>query len=134
MQNRTYYLFKRLEKENFELKKVNLFEYIEKPTDKAKFLEYHTKLYTEAKLVLSQIKEICKLRTKIEKDNQPPPGPSIYDLMHNLPSDFQKNVTKLNRPILERLRISELQLIVNDMFTQIESMNISFKVNSFPID
>lgn len=55
MQNRIYYLFKKLQKENFNLDKVGLFSDIEKPNDKAKFPEYHSKLYTEAKLALSQV-------------------------------------------------------------------------------
>lgn len=55
MQNRIYYLFKKLQKENFDLNKVNLFSDIEKPNDKSKFAEYHSKLYTEAKLALSQV-------------------------------------------------------------------------------
>ncbi len=141
MQNRIYYLFKKLQKEDFDLDKVCLFSDIEKPNDKAKFPEYHSKLYTEAKLALSQVswlktlpnfqlyklttspqvKEICKLRIKLEKQHEQDLTPSIYDLIHNLPSDFQKDVSKFNRPILKRLRISELQLIVNDMFSKIES-------------
>ena len=121
MQNRIYYLFKKLQKQNFDLNKVNLFSDIEKPNDKLKFSEYHSKLYTEAKLTLSQVKEICKLRIKLDKQSEQEASPSIYDLIHNLPSDFQKNVSKFNRPILKRLRISELQLIVNDMFSRIES-------------
>ena len=56
MQNRIYYLFKKLQKENFDLNKVNLFSDIEKPNDKSKFAEYHSKLYTEAKLALSQVR------------------------------------------------------------------------------
>ena len=55
MQNRIYYLFKKLEKENFDLDKMNLFSDIEKPNDKSKFSEYHSKLYAEAKLTLSQV-------------------------------------------------------------------------------
>ena len=55
MQNRIYYLFKKLQKENFDLNKVSLFSDIEKPNDKSKFSEYHSKLYTEAKLALSQV-------------------------------------------------------------------------------
>lgn len=123
MQNRIYYLFKKLQKEDFDLDKVCLFSDIEKPNDKAKFPEYHSKLYTEAKLALSQVKEICKLRIKLEKQHEQNLTPSIYDLIHNLPSDFQKDVSKFNRPILKRLRISELQLIVNDMFSKIENLN-----------
>lgn len=48
MQNRIYYLFKKLQKENFDFNKINLFSDIEKPNDKSKFAEYyHPKLYTE---------------------------------------------------------------------------------------
>lgn len=67
------------------------------------------------------MKEICKLRIKLEKQHEQEATPSIYDLIHNLPSDFQKNVTKFNKPILKRLQVSELQLIVNDIFSKIES-------------
>lgn len=55
MQNRIYYLFKKLQKVNFDLDKVDLFVDIEKPNDQSKFSEYHSKLYTEAKLTLSQV-------------------------------------------------------------------------------
>lgn len=55
MQNRIYYLFQKLKKEQFDLNKVSLFCDIEKPNDKSKFPEYHSKLYTEAKLTLSQV-------------------------------------------------------------------------------
>lgn len=55
MQNRIYYLFKKLQKVNFDLDKVDLFGDIEKPSDQTKFSEYHSKLYTEAKLTLSQV-------------------------------------------------------------------------------
>ncbi|KAI2810625.1 Schwannomin interacting protein 1 [Blomia tropicalis] len=125
LQNRIYYLFKKLQKQNFDISKVSLFADIEKPTEKSKFSDYHSKLYMEAKLALSQVKEICKLRIKLEKENEQEQCPSIYELIHNLPNDFQKNVTKFNEPILRRLRISELQLIVNDMYTRIEKLNSS---------
>ncbi|XP_027195736.1 schwannomin interacting protein 1 [Dermatophagoides pteronyssinus] len=124
MQNRIYYLFKKLQKVNFDLDKVDLFVDIEKPNDQLKFSEYHSKLYTEAKLTLSQIKEICKLRLKIDKENEKEIS-SIYDLIHNFPPDFQKGITKLTIPILRRLRMSELQLIVNDHFSRIEKLNTS---------
>lgn len=55
MQNRIYYLFKKLQKENFDLDKVQLFDDIEKPAERDKFSDYHSKLYTEAKLTLSQV-------------------------------------------------------------------------------
>lgn len=56
MQNRIYYLFKKLQKENFDWNKIDLFREIEKPHEKSKFAEYHPKLYTEAKLALSQVR------------------------------------------------------------------------------
>lgn len=61
MQNRIYYLFQKLKKEQFDLNKVSLFGDIEKPGEKSKFAEYHSKLYTEAKLALSQVKFISTL-------------------------------------------------------------------------
>lgn len=70
--------------------------------------------------LFSKIKEICKLRLKIDKENEKEIS-SIYDLIHNFPPDFQKGITKLTIPILRRLRMSELQLIVNDHFSRIES-------------
>ncbi|KAF7490258.1 hypothetical protein SSS_04063 [Sarcoptes scabiei] len=121
MQNRIYYLLKKLQKVDFDLDKVDLFVDIEKPCDQSRFSEYHSKLYTEAKLTLSQIKEICKLRLKLDKENEE--ISSIYKLIHNFPSDFLPGSSKLTQPILNRLRMSELQLIVNDMFAQIEKLN-----------
>lgn len=67
------------------------------------------------------MKEICKLRIKLENQHEQETTPSIYDLIHNLPTDFQKNVTKFNRPILKRLTVSEIQLIMNDIYSKIES-------------
>lgn len=87
--------------------------------------------------LFSKIKEICKLRLKIDKENEKEIS-SIYDLIHNFPPDFQKGITKLTIPILRRLRMSELQLIVNDHFSRIESkfeekLLIKFQIFKFLI-
>ncbi|UXI20671.1 ablim [Sarcoptes scabiei] len=119
--NRIYYLLKKLQKVDFDLDKVDLFVDIEKPCDQSRFSEYHSKLYTEAKLTLSQIKEICKLRLKLDKENEE--ISSIYKLIHNFPSDFLPGSSKLTQPILNRLRIDELYMEQDSLLIDIEDLN-----------
>jgi hypothetical protein len=93
---------------------------IPKPLEREEFHGYHSRLHAEARLALSQAKDMAKMQMEIERQ-QKKPSP-IADLI-NLPFPYRAGRSRLSRFFLSSLSVAQLQILVNDLHTQIEGLN-----------
>ncbi|RWS12430.1 Schwannomin-interacting protein 1-like protein [Dinothrombium tinctorium] len=93
---------------------------IPKPTEKEHFSTYHSKLYAEARIALSQAKGMAKMQIQIEKQRRKP-----SPLMNLIQLPFSNRSDNSNQcfNFLFNLGVPQLQLLVNDLHSQIESLN-----------
>lgn len=94
-----------------------VFSQISKPLCKKDFPSYHTQLHAQAKFALAQAKEMAKMQAKIERQQKR--QKSIAELL-NLPFNYNSRC-KLTKSQLVSMNIPTLQVIVNDLHSEIES-------------
>ncbi|XP_054168627.1 schwannomin-interacting protein 1-like [Oppia nitens] len=116
---RPNHLFNKLDSESFDIDNYDLFSYIEKPIQKSMFADYHSKLHNEARLALAQVKKIVKKQIEREREKRNISRKAIYKLINVDISDDNQ----MSKSFLDNLNVSQLQIIVNDMLSQIECLN-----------
>jgi len=82
------------------------------------FFTKQAKLQTEARTALTQAKELARVQMQVERQQRK--RNRISDLL-GIP--FPWECRRLSRQILTEMNIAQLQVIVNDLHTQIEGLN-----------
>lgn len=82
------------------------------------FYTRHARLQAEARMALAQAKEMARMQMEVER--QKSKKSPIADIV-GLP--FPDNRHRLSRQILSDMNVAQLQVIVNDLHTQIENLN-----------
>lgn len=95
--------------------KVTVTSSAEEPTD---FLSRQAKLQAEARLALAQAKQMARMQIEVEKQRK---KKSPIAEMVGIP--FPDCRRKLSRHVLTDMNVAQLQVIVNDLHSQIESLN-----------
>lgn len=89
------------------------------------FFTQQSKLQIEARTALAQAKELARVQMQVERQQRK--HTRISDLvrqsLEKLGIPFPWDCRRLNRQILTELNIAQLQVIVNDLHTQIEGLN-----------
>lgn len=96
----------------------------EPPTD-TDFFTKQARLQTEARMALAQAKEMARMQMEIEKQKQKK-SPITEMVRHSLEKvgiPFPEGKRRLSRQILTEMNVAQLQVIVNDLHTQIETLN-----------
>lgn len=91
------------------------------------FFAKQARLQTEARMALAQAKEMARMQMEIEKQRQKK-SPITEMVRHSLEKvgiPFPEDRRRLSRQILTEMNVAQLQVIVNDLHTQIEILNES---------
>ncbi|CAG9769158.1 unnamed protein product [Ceutorhynchus assimilis] len=89
------------------------------------FFAKQARLQTEARMALAQAKEMARMQMEIEKQRQKK-SPITEMVRHSLEKvgiPFPEEKRRLSRQILTEMNVAQLQVIVNDLHTQIETLN-----------
>nr|CAI5830703.1 unnamed protein product [Callosobruchus analis] len=89
------------------------------------FFTKQAKLQTEARMALAQAKEMARMQMKIERQLQKksPIADLIRRSLEKIGIPFPEDKRRLSRQILTEMNIAQLQVIVNDLHSQIETLN-----------
>ncbi|KAK6483839.1 IQCJ-SCHIP1 readthrough mRNA protein isoform X1 [Huso huso] len=86
------------------------------------FLTRQKKLQAEAKMALAMAKPMAKMQVEVEKQNRK--KSPVADLLPHMPHISECLMKRSLKPIdLRDMTIGQLQVIVNDLHSQIESLN-----------
>ncbi|KAL4647639.1 schwannomin-interacting protein 1 isoform X1 [Arapaima gigas] len=86
------------------------------------FLSRQKKLQAEAKLALAMAKPMAKMQVEVEKQNRK--KSPVADLLPHMPHISECLMKRSLKPIdLRDMTLGQLQVIVNDLHSQIESLN-----------
>lgn len=91
------------------------------------FFAKQARLQTEARMALAQAKEMARMQMEIERQRRVK-SPITEMLRHSLEKvgiPFPEDRRRLSRQILTEMNVAQLQVIVNDLHTQIEMLNES---------
>ncbi|KAK4879728.1 hypothetical protein RN001_007874, partial [Aquatica leii] len=89
------------------------------------FFTRQARLQTEARMALAQAKEMARMQMEIERQRQVK-SPITEMVRHSLEKvgiPFPEERRRLSRQILTEMNVAQLQVIVNDLHTQIETLN-----------
>lgn len=103
---------------NLRRNKMERFRYIlntARPNDMSTFHRYHNLIIAEARFALSQAKEMAQMQMETER-SKVKPNP-VAELIQ-LPVDRH-----FNKEVLKEMSVPKLQIIVNDLLSQIEALN-----------
>ncbi|KAK9872319.1 hypothetical protein WA026_017127 [Henosepilachna vigintioctopunctata] len=95
------------------------------PITETDFFTRQARLQTEARMALAQAKEMARMQMEIEKQKQKK-SPITEMVRHSLEKvgiPFPEDKRRLSRQILTEMNVAQLQVIVNDLHTQIETLN-----------
>ncbi|CAH1117590.1 unnamed protein product [Phaedon cochleariae] len=97
----------------------------DRPSAEMDFFARQARLQTEARMALAQAKEMARMQMEIEKQRQKksPITEMIRNSMEKVGIPFPEEKRRLSRQILTDMNVAQLQVIVNDLHTQIESLN-----------
>ncbi|CAL4114085.1 unnamed protein product [Meganyctiphanes norvegica] len=89
------------------------------------FFTRQAQLQTEARMALGQAKEMARMQMEIEKQQKKksPIADIVRESMLKIGVHFPDSKRRVSRQILTDMNIAQLQVIVNDLHTQIESLN-----------
>ncbi|XP_041351531.1 IQCJ-SCHIP1 readthrough transcript protein-like [Gigantopelta aegis] len=91
-----------------------------KPEDDEDFFKKQARLQDEAKIALAQACTMAHMQLEVEK--QLKKKSPIADMV-GIPSNGDGRWRKINRKVLDDMNLAQLQVLVNDLHTQIESLN-----------
>ncbi|XP_030760137.1 uncharacterized protein LOC115885376 [Sitophilus oryzae] len=94
-------------------------------TSETDFFTKQARLQTEARMALAQAKEMARMQMEIERQKQKK-SPITEMVRHSLEKvgiPFPEEKRRLSRQILTEMNVAQLQVIVNDLHTQIETLN-----------
>ncbi|NWW40564.1 SCHI1 protein, partial [Panurus biarmicus] len=90
--------------------------------DDMDFLSRQKKLQAEAKMALAMAKPMAKMQVEVEKQNRK--KSPVADLLPHMPHISECLMKRSLKPTdLRDMTIGQLQVIVNDLHSQIESLN-----------
>ncbi|CAH1102983.1 unnamed protein product [Psylliodes chrysocephalus] len=97
------------------------------PLNEMDFFARQARLQTEARMALAQAKEMARMQMEIEKQRlkKSPITEMIRTSMEKVGIPFPEDKRRLSRQILTDMNVAQLQVIVNDLHTQIEGLNES---------
>ncbi|CAG9863025.1 unnamed protein product [Phyllotreta striolata] len=100
---------------------------VREPLQEVDFFTRQARLQTEARMALAQAKEMARMQMEIEKQRQKksPITEMIRTSMEKVGIPFPEDKRRLSRQILTDMNVAQLQVIVNDLHTQIENLNES---------
>ncbi|CAH1282575.1 unnamed protein product [Diabrotica balteata] len=100
---------------------------VREPLQELDFFSRQARLQTEARMALAQAKEMARMQMEIEKQRQKksPITEMIRTSMEKVGIPFPEDKRRLSRQILTDMNVAQLQVIVNDLHTQIENLNDS---------
>ncbi|KAL1514282.1 hypothetical protein ABEB36_003563 [Hypothenemus hampei] len=89
------------------------------------FFTKQARLQTEARMALAQAKEMARMQMEIEKQKlkKSPITEMVRHSLEKIGIPFPENKRRLSRQILTDMNVAQLQVIVNDLHTQIETLN-----------
>ncbi|XP_018329798.1 uncharacterized protein LOC108740099 isoform X2 [Agrilus planipennis] len=89
------------------------------------FFTRQAKLQTEARMALAQAKEMARMQMELERQHQvkSPITEMVRNSLEKVGIPFPEEKRRLSRQILTEMNIAQLQVIVNDLHTQIETLN-----------
>ncbi|XP_049822792.1 general transcriptional corepressor trfA-like isoform X2 [Aethina tumida] len=102
-----------------------LLQPIKEPMTETDFFARQARLQTEARMALAQAKEMARMQMEIERQKQKK-SPITEMVRHSLEKvgiPFPEEKRRLSRQILTEMNVAQLQVIVNDLHTQIETLN-----------
>ena len=104
--------------------KLHALSVIPKPKEKSQFHEYHSRLHEEARSALSQAKLMAKMQIEVERQivRYRSPLANLIDF----PFHYSIRRNKISRNVCANMSIAQLQIIINDMYSHIESKNLKF--------
>ncbi|XP_040284098.1 schwannomin-interacting protein 1 isoform X6 [Bufo bufo] len=82
------------------------------------FISRQKKLQAEAKMALAMVKPMAKMQVEVEKQNRK--KSPVADLLPHMPHLMKRSLKPTD---LRDMTIGQLQVIVNDLHSQIESLN-----------
>lgn len=93
----------------------------------ADFLARQAQLQTEARMALAQAKDMAHMQMELErqKQNASPITEMVRHTLKKVGVSFPEDRRRLSRQILTEMNVAQLQVIVNDLHTQIEYLNES---------
>lgn len=94
----------------------------EMPVD---FFARQAQLQAEARMALAQAKEMARMQMEIEKQakKKSPIAEIVRESFNKIGVPFPDSKRRISRQILTDMNVAQLQVIVNDLHTQIESLN-----------
>ncbi|XP_050295779.1 uncharacterized protein LOC126735738 [Anthonomus grandis grandis] len=94
-------------------------------TSETDFFTKQARLQTEARMALAQAKEMARMQMEIEKQRQKksPITEMVRNSLEKVGIPFPEEKRRLSRQILTDMNVAQLQVIVNDLHTQIETLN-----------
>ncbi|KRT78408.1 hypothetical protein AMK59_8612 [Oryctes borbonicus] len=102
-----------------------LLQPVTQPMTETDFFARQARLQTEARMALAQAKEMARMQMEIERQRQKK-SPITEMVRHSLEKvgiPFPEDRRRLSRQILTEMNVAQLQVIVNDLHTQIETLN-----------
>ncbi|KAK8382990.1 hypothetical protein O3P69_011498 [Scylla paramamosain] len=89
------------------------------------FFARQAQLQQEARLALAQAKEMARMQMEIEKQSRKksPIAEVVRASFNKIGVPFPDSKRRISRQILTDMNVAQLQVIVNDLHTQIESLN-----------
>ncbi|KAK8742903.1 hypothetical protein OTU49_001727 [Cherax quadricarinatus] len=89
------------------------------------FFARQAQLQAEARLALAQAKEMARMQMEIEKQSKKksPIADIVRASFNKIGVPFPDSKRRISRQILTDMNVAQLQVIVNDLHTQIESLN-----------
>lgn len=93
----------------------------------ADFLARQAQLQTEARMALAQAKDMAHMQMELERQRQnaSPITEMVRHTLQKVGVSFPEDRRRLSRQILTEMNVAQLQVIVNDLHTQIEYLNES---------
>ncbi|XP_069164465.1 uncharacterized protein Schip1 isoform X2 [Procambarus clarkii] len=89
------------------------------------FFARQAQLQAEARMALAQAKEMARMQMEIEKQSKKksPIADIVRASFNKIGVPFPDSKRRISRQILTDMNVAQLQVIVNDLHTQIESLN-----------
>jgi hypothetical protein len=85
------------------------------------FFTKQARLQAEAKLALAQVRPMAHMQLQLEKEQRK--KSPLSEMVVSIPGFVDGKLRQLNRQLLQRMNIAQLQVVVNDLHTQIEALN-----------
>ncbi|GLG92548.1 Schwannomin-interacting protein 1 homolog [Gryllus bimaculatus] len=95
------------------------------PMTEADFFARQAQLQAEARLALAQAKEMAHMQMEVERQRQKksPITEMVRSSLEKVGIPFPEDRRRVSRQLLTEMNVAQLQVIVNDLHTQIEVLN-----------